>query len=148
MDLLRQAAENSRSAGSDAEEPTDLESEEKKNTEEPRDSGSTAEEPTESGTKEPRSQPKRSKRRSQRRGKRRSSSPTGRHSKAFQFSPTEERNFKRLVLEVEELVHKEDPSVSVQNSHLVRAMVQMVADDIREGYTNIVDYVLDEIDKD
>lgn len=123
MEVLRQAKENASTGGSDAGESRD------------------------SGTKEPRLRPNRSTRCPRCRRQGRSSSQTERRSKAFQFSPAEERAFKQLVIDVEEMVHEEDASVSVQNSHLVRAMVRMVADDMSQGYTHIVDYVLDEINK-
>lgn len=68
------------------------------------------------------------------------------------FGPQEERRFNLLLADVKSLVRQEDPdwqsseqSLNVQNSQLVRAMVEMTIEDLAKGQDLIIDYVLDQI---
>jgi len=61
------------------------------------------------------------------------------------FGTEEERRFNLLLADVKSLVRQEDPRFNVQNSQLVRAMVEMTIEDLAEGEDLIIDYVLDQI---
>lgn len=63
------------------------------------------------------------------------------------FGPEEERRFNHLLADVRSLVRQEYPRASVQNSQLVRAMIEMTIEDLDEGEDLIIDYVLDQIDQ-
>lgn len=63
------------------------------------------------------------------------------------FGPQEERRFNLLLADVKSLVRQEDPRFNVQNSQLVRAMVEMTIEDLAEGEDLIIDYVLDQINQ-
>jgi hypothetical protein len=87
-----------------------------------------------------------------RRKKSRTESSPSRQPKAFMFGPQEERRFNLLLADVKSLVRQEDPdwqsseqSLNVQNSQLVRAMVEMTIEDLAKGQDLIIDYVLDQI---
>lgn len=82
-----------------------------------------------------------------RRGDSRSGS-SSRHIKAFMFSPEEEHRFNRLLADVQSYIQQEYSEASVQNSHLVRAMIEMTVEDLEQGEDLILDYVLDQIEKD
>lgn len=74
------------------------------------------------------------------------SSPAPRRkAKAFMLAPGEERRFKHLVADVEALVRQRGSSSSVQNSQVVRALIEMAVDDLEDGDDRVVDYVMDQM---
>lgn len=108
----------------------------------PESSPSTQDPPSEPSSSDTSPRSSRSRRKKSRTG----SSPS-RQPKAFMFGPEEERRFNLLLADVKSLVRQEDPRFNVQNSQLVRAMVEMTIEDLAEGEDLIIDYVLDQINQ-
>jgi hypothetical protein len=93
-------------------------------------------------------------RRSQKKHKAKKKSKSGRRgyskprsAKSFQFNSDEERTFDRLVFKIRGQMAKERPKVKISNSMVIRSLISLALDDLEAGYYSIVDFVIDEIEK-